>query len=201
MNKTAQAILSKPLCKTILSYTNRYQMPTVGNGVKIFVLSVQKQCYISGRPNLQVARADFSLFVSIGCNTDSLDCGFLLCNNASNRYHNSITSLRLTVEYHKLITLSRKSHISIRQCYYHIQVRSHGMIDATASHYKVRDSSNNIIPNAFLITNHPGSTKEVMFSVMSASLQNGVLIPSCTETGRKELPSFRQERSSGRETL
>ena len=156
-----------------MSSTNRYQMTTVRNGVKIFVLSVQKQCKISDRPNLQVASVDFSLFVSIGCNTDSLDCGFLPCNNACNRYQNSITSPRLTVEYHKLITLSRKSHISIRQCYYHIQVRSHGMIDTTVSHYKVRDSSNNIIPNAFLITNHLRSTRE-----------SNVFSHVCLSTGR-----------------
>ena len=76
--------------------------------------------------------------MSIGCNTDSPDCGFLLCNNAGNRCQNSITSLRLTVEYQKLITLSRKSHISITLGYYHIQVRFHCIIDATTSHNRVQ---------------------------------------------------------------
>ena len=89
--------------------------------------------------------------MSIVCNTDSPDCGFLLYNNVGNRCQNSITFLRLTVEYQKLITLSRKSHISTTLRYYHIQVRFHCIIDATASH--CGDSSKNTIPNAFLIYN------------------------------------------------
>ena len=96
------------------------------------------------------------------------------------------------MEYHQLITLSRKSHISIRRCYYHIQVRSHGMIDATASHYKVRDSSNNIILNAFLIANHLRSTREGnAFSHVCLSVHRWGSLPhdALRKVQRRHLPS------------